>query len=145
MEQVIIRDATATDLTALTALMNELGYPTTLEEMRDRFSKISHHPDYKTIVALVNDEVVGMAGLAKGVFYEKNGDYLRVVAFVVKQNCRGKGIGKILLTAAENRAKEQGITTVLINCGNRIEREQAHRFYHEMGYIVKSSGFVKQL
>jgi len=145
MEQVITRDADTADLTSLTALMNELGYPTILEEMKGRFSEIANHPDYKTIVAILNNEVVGMAGLAKGIFYEKNGDYLRVVAFVVKQNCRGKGIGKALLTAAENLAKEQGITSVLINCGNRKERERAHRFYHDMGYAIKSSGFVKQL
>ncbi|MDR3697814.1 GNAT family N-acetyltransferase [Mucilaginibacter sp.] len=145
MEQAIIRDANPGDLTALTLLMNELGYPTLFEEMKERFSKISANSDYKTIVAILNDEVVGMAGLAKGIFYEKNGHYPRVLAFVVKQNSRGKGIGKALLNTAESLAKELGITTVLINCGNREEREQAHKFYYKMGYAVKSSGFVKQL
>lgn len=145
MDNTIIRDADTVDLAALTLLINELGYPTTLEEMRDRFSKIADHPDYRTIVAVLNNEVVGMAGLAKGIFYEKNGYYLRILALVVKQNSRGKGVGKVLLTAAENWAKKQGLTSVLVNCGNRREREQAHRFYHAMGYVVKSAGFVKHL
>jgi GNAT superfamily N-acetyltransferase len=145
MEDIIIRDGHTSDLAALTLLVNELGYPTTLEEMKGRFLKISVHPDYKTIVAILNSEVVGMAGLAKGLFYEKNGAYLRVLALVVKQNSRGMGIGKVLLTAAEDWAREQYLTTVLINCGNRDEREHAQKFYHEMGYAIKSSGFVKHL
>ena len=145
MSHVTTRNANGEDIKELTLLMNELGYFTTLEEMRGRFSKISAHPDYKTIVAISNDEVVGMVGLAKGLFYEKIGGYLRVLALVVKQSSRGMGTGKALLTAAENWAKEQGLMTVLINCGNRHEREHAQKFYHEMGYDIKSSGFVKQL
>jgi len=143
--EIVIRDANNGDIEALTLLMNELGYPTTLNEMQGRFSKISDHPDYKTIIAIVNGQAVGMAGLAKGIFYEKNGNYLRVVALAVKQGSRNMGIGKALLTVAEGWAAEQGLETILINCGNREERRRAHQFYQEMGYVVKSSGFVKQV
>jgi GNAT superfamily N-acetyltransferase len=145
MNQVTTRDADEEDIKELTFLMNELGYATTSEEMLHRFSRISTHHDYKTVVALADGEVVGMVGLAKGLFYEKNGGYLRVLSLIVKQSSRGMGIGKVLLTAAEDWAKEQGLATLLINCGNRDEREHAQRFYHEMGYVIKSSGFVKQL
>lgn len=79
--QVTVRDAGEGDIEVLTFLMNELGYPTSVNEMRLRFKNISINPDYKTIVALLNEEIVGMAGLAKGVFYEKNGSYLRILAF----------------------------------------------------------------
>jgi GNAT superfamily N-acetyltransferase len=86
-----------------------------------------------------------MSGLFKGIYYEKNGLYLRILAFVVKQSRRELGIGRILIKASEDWAVEQGLNSVLINSGNREERKAAHVFYQKMGYVVKSSGFVKEL
>jgi GNAT superfamily N-acetyltransferase len=144
-DQVIIRDAHAGDIEELTLLMTDLGYPATLAEMQVRFKNIFAHPDYRTIIAVMGDEIVGMAGLCKGIYYEKNGLYLRIVVFVVKQSRRELGIGRILIKASEDWALEQGLNTVLINSGNRDERKAAHAFYKKMGYAVKSSGFVKEL
>ena len=145
MAEVIVRDAVYADLEELTALMTDLGYPTTLEEFKIRFENISAHPDYRTIVAVADGEMVGMAGLSKNIFYEMNGNYMRILAFVVKQSSRKLGIGKILIEAAENWAREQGLHTVVISSGNRAERDAAHLFYQKMGYAIKSSGFVKKL
>ena len=143
--EVIIRDAHEGDLEAITLLMTDLSYPTTLEEMQERFKAIVAHPDYRTTLAVIDDEIVGMAGLHKGNFYEKNGMYLRILAFVVKRNVRNKGVGRILIKASEEWAAEQGLNAVIINSGNRDDRKAAHVFYHKMGYTIKSSGFVKQL
>jgi GNAT superfamily N-acetyltransferase len=143
--QVIIRDAQKGDVEELTSLMTDLGYPTTLEEFTTRFENISAHPDYRTIVAEIGNEIVGMAGLSKNIFYEMNGNYMRILAFVVKQSSRKLGIGKILIEASEDWAKEQGLHTVVISSGNRAERDAAHVFYQKMGYAIKSSGFVKKL
>jgi len=142
---ITIRDACESDLAELTGLMTDLGYPTTYDEFAVRFKDIAAHPDYKTIVAVAGDELVGMAGLSKNIFYEMNGMYLRVLAFVVKQNRRELGIGRLLIEASEHWAVEQGLNTVLISSGNRTERDAAHAFYKKMGYAIKSSGFVKKL
>lgn len=143
--QLTIRDAVWDDIEPMTQLMSDMSYPTTLEEMRERFKNIIVHPDYRTILAVMNDEIVGLAGLQKGHFYEKNGMYLRVLAFVVKQTARNHGVGRFLLSAAEDWAAEQGLNAVIINSGNRDDRKAAHAFYQKMGYVVRSSGFVKQL
>lgn len=143
--EITIRDANEADIETLALLMTDLSYPTTTAEMQERFSGIVIHPDYKTILAELDGEIVGMAGLHKGHFYEKNGMYLRVLAFVVKQTARNRGIGKVLIKATENWAVEQGLNCVIINSGNRPDRSDAHVFYQKMGYAIKSSGFVKQL
>jgi GNAT superfamily N-acetyltransferase len=142
---LIIRDAVWDDIESITQLMDDMSYPTTIEEMEVRFKNIIAHPDYRTILAVMNNEIVGLAGLQKGHFYEKNGMYLRVLAFVVKENARGLGVGRFLLSATESWAVEQGLNAVIINSGNREDRVVAHAFYHKMDYVVKSSGFVKQL
>jgi len=142
---ISIRDAREADLQALTELMTDLGYPTTYDDFALRFKNIAAHPDYRTIVAVSDDELVGMAGLSKNIFYEANGMYLRILAFVVKQNRRELGIGRLLIEASEQWALEQGLNAVIISSGNRAERDAAHSFYKKMGYAIKSSGFVKKL
>lgn len=145
LNQVILRDAQEGDIETIAALMTDLSYPTTVAEMQARMKPILIHHDYKTILAVYNDEIVGMAGLVKGNYYEKNGKYLRVLAFVVKQTVRNLGIGKILIKACEDYAVEKGLNTVIINSGNRDDRKVAHAFYQKMGYVIRSSGFVKQV
>jgi GNAT superfamily N-acetyltransferase len=143
--QLSIRDAVWDDIEPITQLMEDMSYPTTVEEMEERFKNIIVHPDYRTILAIMDGEILGLAGLQKGHFYEKNGNYLRVLAFVVKQTARKHGVGRFLLKTSEQWAAEQGLNAVIINSGNRDDRKVAHEFYQKLGYVVKSSGFVKQL
>lgn len=142
---IIIREANTNDIHALACLMTELGYPTNDNEMATRFQNISPHPDYKTVLALVDEQVVGMAGLSKHFFFEKNGPYIRIVALVVSKEYRNQGVGKIFLQEAEKFARESGAKAIILNSGNREERKAAHKFYERNGYECKSLGFVKNI
>ena len=144
-KQINIREAEMTDIFALTKLMNELGYDTTIDEMKIRFTSIQNHEDYKTFIATSNTQVVGMVGMTKNYFYEQNGIYIRVVALVINYGFRQNGIGRKLMEASENWAREVGADTILLNCGNREERTIARQFYQTLGYQIKSSGFIKKL
>ena len=144
-KQINIREAEMTDIFALTELMNELGYDTTIDEMKIRFTSIQNHDDYKTFIATSNTQVVGMVGMTKNYFYEQNGIYIRVVALVINYGFRQNGIGRKLMEASENWAREVGADTILLNCGNREERTIARQFYQTLGYQIKSSGFIKKL
>ena len=144
-DRLLIRDADLTDVNSIAALITELGYPTATEEMRSRFTAIANHADYKTLVAEIANEIIGLAGMVKGVYYEHNGGYVRILAFVINQNFRNRSVGKQLLKACEEWAIAEGAKTILLNSGNRDERVPAHLFYKKMGYQVKSSGFVKTL
>jgi GNAT superfamily N-acetyltransferase len=140
-----IREATVNDTEILALLMEQLGYPTTIESMKTRFKNIHSNPDYRTLLASYDGKIVGMIGLVKGYYYEMDGSYVRIVAFVVDSNYRGKGIGKKLLNEAESYARSIGARGILLNSGNRPERYRAHQFYKHMGYAEKSIGFVKRL
>lgn len=144
-KSISIREATKEDLAALASLMNELGYSTSLEEMEIRFDNISNHPDYKTFIVCEEDQIVGMAGVVHNYFFEQNGKYVRLVAFVISHSNRKKGLGKLLLKYVERWAKNSGATSIFLNCGNRDERKQAHKFYQKSGYQIKSSGYSKKL
>lgn len=140
-----IRTATRNDVPQLSKLMEQLGYPTTIEGMEHRFNKIESDPSYHTIVAEMNGEIVGMVGLNKGLFYEYDGSYVRSVAFVVDSNYRRRGVGENLIIETERWAKEQEANAIGLNSGNRPERVAAHTFYSKMGYEANSTGFSKSL
>lgn len=138
-----IRKAEKNDIPALALLMEQLGYQTTEEEMKERFLLIEANESYYTLVAEDDGEVIGMVGLCKGFYYEKNGIYARILAFVVDENYRNVGIGKQLILEAEKWAFNQEASGITLTSGNRKEREVAHQFYKKMGYNALSIGFVK--
>ncbi len=140
-----VREATMNDITELTALMEHLGYPTTIDNMKKRFSNIRKNPYYHTLLASYEGKVVGMIGLNKGYYYELDGSYVRIVALVVDPNYRNKGIGNKLVEEAECWARKNGATGIGLNSGNRPERINAHKFYKNRGYTEKSVGFTKSL
>jgi len=142
---ILIRHATAEDIPALALLMNELGYPTTVAEMQSRYTLMQNHPDYATWMAVCDNQVAGMIGLLRNIYYEKNGIYIRVGALVVHKAYRNLGLGKALLQKATDWAIELGASHILLNSGNREERKAAHAFYQHLGFEPKTTGFVKTL
>jgi GNAT superfamily N-acetyltransferase len=141
--EISIRDGLPSDVAAIASLMNELGYPTSVKEMKTRFENIHQHADFRTLVADVKKNTVGMLGLCKGFSYEQNGIYVRVLALVVKSSLRGEGIGQELMKRGEQWALNLGANRIVLTCGNREERIKAHGFYEQLGFVKKSTGFVK--
>jgi ribosomal protein S18 acetylase RimI-like enzyme len=62
---------------------------------------------------------------------------------VVADEAQGKGIGKMLVEAAERRFREQGCELVEVTSNDR--RTAAHAFYRHMGYERTSIRFAKDL
>lgn len=84
-------------------------------------------------------------GLNKNYFWEQDGFYIRIQALVVGKTHRRLGIAQKLVEAVEKLAKEMGASAILLNCGNREEREAAHRFYPKIGFEAKSTGYIKKI
>ncbi|WP_425433662.1 N-acetyltransferase family protein [Natribacillus halophilus] len=140
-----VRKATVNDAAECAELMQHLGYPTTAQKMETRLREITSHPDYHTLIAVHDGKTVGMIGLIKSFFYERDGIYVRIVVNVVDNNYQNLGIGKSLMQAAEHWAKTIGADVMALNSGDRSERSNAHMFYKKYGFAEKSVGFVKSL
>jgi GNAT superfamily N-acetyltransferase len=100
-----IRSYISTDIIDITGLMEELGYPTNVEEMAERMKYIEKNDMYETFVAVVNDKVVGMIGLRLVHSYESDKPMVQISALVTNQEYRGKSIGKSLVNYAEEWAR----------------------------------------
>lgn len=135
-EQVLqIRKCGMNDLERVTALLREFGYPTTLSVMKERMEGMEHDPYHCTLVAELDNEVVGMIGLRQVKSYYKHADCITEInALIVSEELRGHGLGKRLVTAAEEWARGQGCCQLFLRSGNRVERAPAHSFYRHMGF-----------
>ncbi len=143
--EITVRALEKKDYEDLSNLMEELGYPSTVEEIEERYSQLNCHPDYASLVAVINGTVVGFSGICRMHYFETNGTYARILAFVVSSTVRKQGVGSTLLRASEQWALANNCTGVTLNSGNRPERQAAHVFYKANGYMAKSTGFSKTL
>jgi hypothetical protein len=62
-KETLILETSVKDIEELPQLINELGYPTSREEMGGRFNTIQIQKDYKTLIASHQGHVAGMIGL----------------------------------------------------------------------------------
>jgi ribosomal protein S18 acetylase RimI-like enzyme len=139
----MIRRAEERDALSLAELMTQLGYRTTTREMSERLRAILCDSNFATFVAVTDDEICGMIGLSVSRSYEHNDRTGRIVALVVAEGMRKRGIGRDLIAAAENYFRGQQIMRVVLN--TRFTREEAHRFYEALGYVRTGFRFAKQL
>lgn len=142
---IVIRDFTLNDVAFLADLTNTLGYNTTVEQMKNRMETIINLDNYWTFVSVSKGKVIGYIGLNKNHMWEQDGCYLRIQALVVDKEYRRFGVGEQLIHAAEKLARQVNVKIILLNCGNRKERESAHKFYPKMGFQPKSTGYIKRL
>ena len=143
MDDLLVRSAQSEDVEALANLMSDLGYSTSSEEMYRRFEAISADPSYATLVAASGGKVLGMVGLHLERLYESNGSCVRIMALVVGSEHRGRGVGRTLISVAEDWAKRRGAEAIMLTTHNR--RDEAHRFYVGMGYEATGYRFYKPL
>ncbi|MDQ0059829.1 GNAT family N-acetyltransferase [Paenibacillus harenae] len=142
---ILIRGYRPEDMEAMAALMLDLGYPTNAEQMKARLERLGEANENETLVATIEDKVVGMIGFRKMYYYEADGFVVHINVLVTKNEYQGQGVGKQLIAYTEQRAKEQGANALYLTSGMKPERERAHAFYRNLGFQTTGYRFVKPL
>jgi ribosomal protein S18 acetylase RimI-like enzyme len=138
-----IRGPEAGDMAALADLMTQLGYETRASEMEMRMETIRANKNYATFVAVSEGKVCGMIGTYTCYTYEHNSPSARILALVVSENMRGRGVGEALIATAEKYLAQKNIRRVAVN--THFERTRAHEFYEKLGYTKNGFRLVKEL
>jgi ribosomal protein S18 acetylase RimI-like enzyme len=138
-----IRDAELGDAVALADLMCELGYKTSSDEMEARLRPVLADSGFKTLVAVLDGRLCGMIGTLAHASHEHNDPSGRIIALVVLKSMRRRGIARQLIAAAENDFSARKITRIALT--TRLTRENAHRFYQELGYVRNGFRYAKDL
>lgn len=143
--ELLIRECKPKDFYFIGQLIkNELGYKELdMNQFQKRILILNNDADYITFVAVSNNELVGFAGVQKGIAYEFDGVYFRVIALAIKRDYQRKGVGTQLLQYIEMFAEEQHSAAISLNSG--LSRIAAHSFYEKNGYEKKGYSFTKKL
>jgi Acetyltransferases len=140
-----IRPYESNDIESLTHLMGDLGYPTTVDNMKQRLKDIGSESNTYTFVATIDEKVAGMIGVRQVFYYEGDGCSTQVSALVTGNQYEGRGIGSALIKYVEEWAKERSSNSLYLTSGIKPERIRAHEFYKKQGFEVNGYRFVKKL
>lgn len=126
-----IRKAKINDASAISKICtDDLGYKCNGEFVSDRLKNIDVKRE-AVYVAEIDGIIVGYihAEIYNTLYYES---MINILGIAVSSDFRRQGIGRALLSRAEDWGKEQGINIVRLNSGG--SRKEAHDFYRAMGY-----------
>ncbi len=138
-----VRRAEVGDAAALADLMTQLGYPTRTSEMEMRMEGIRADKNYATFVAVSGGKVCGMIGTRTSYSYEHNSPGAAILALVVSDKMRGRGVGRALMTAMEHDLAQKNIRRVAVY--THFRRTDAHEFYEKVGYTKNGFRLIKEL
>ena len=124
------RTADASDVPALTRLLEQLGYPCSEEQVRARLT--FGPPDRRVVVAELDGDVVGLAVLELIHPLHDPAPEAVLTALVTEANARHRGIARVLLADVARRARQAGAQHLTLRCHRR--RDDAHTFYRALGF-----------
>ncbi|MDG4790021.1 GNAT family N-acetyltransferase [Micromonospora sp. WMMD1102] len=142
-----IRPARSADAEAVNQLLEQLGYPQDGQATTAvRIQTWVDDPASAAYVADVEGDPHGVIAVHVCPFFERDGASGRIVALVVSDRVRGRGVGSQLVAAAESFAASHGCLRMEVTSADR--RLNAHTFYQRLGYADqagKSSRFLRDL
>jgi GNAT superfamily N-acetyltransferase len=131
-----IREATLSDIEALSILCGQLGYPADAAEIAKRFSAIGSSSTDLLLVAELRGSVIGWLQ-AHEAWVLETGLRAEIVGLVVAPGARRAGAGKALVDAAEKWARRGGSTSVVVR--SNANRTESHEFYPALGYAFRKT------
>jgi ribosomal protein S18 acetylase RimI-like enzyme len=138
---ISVRSATIADSVRVARLVTALGYPTSPAQMRKRLESILCDDDYATLVACDGEDIVGFIGTRVGPLYENDGCYGQIMALAVAGDDQRRGIGRMLMQAAESVLIAREVSVLVVTSGN--QRADAHAFYERNGYTWTGRRYKK--
>ncbi len=137
-----LRPLESTDAAAISALLPDLGYEATAEQVIQRLAALRSWPDQDAFVAVIDGAIVGLCHV-QGVRLLASAGYVEIQALVVATACQGRGLGKKLVAHACNWAFAHGYERVRLRSG--VQREGAHAFYEHLGFEKAKASYAFEL
>ena len=131
------------DIQGLLELYKELTpFENSLEKSIEIYSDMLQDEQYLIVVAKEENEVIGSAfGVCCKSIAVGGNPFLVIEDVIIKDNLRGKGIGKKLMNTLEEFAKANHCVYAILVSSDY--RKEAHEFYENLGFIEGVRGFRK--
>ena len=135
-----VRLMTLADASEVANLSGQLGYPSTPRQIERRFQALESRDDSALFVAEADDGAVsGWAHVLVQALMESE-PYAQLMGLVVAEGGRRRGAGRALLAAAEDWARQRGLSLMRVNSNSA--RTLARPFYERMGYSIRKTQWV---
>jgi len=143
-DMIAIRTMHATDASAVADLNGQLGYPASAADVERRLTEIARARAGEVFVAENDGQVIGWIHVYDTHLLEQDAT-AEIGGLVVADGRRGSGVGRGLVSAAEQWAAEHGCQAVRVR--SQTMREAAHGFYQHLGYayLKTQKNFQKPL
>jgi len=145
----VIRTASNKDVPIILGLLYELGRPkpqkdSDVDVFRKLAKKYIADSDKKILVAEFNNiEIVGIASIIFLPRLNRLNFEMYVPEIIVLKEYQNQGIGKKLIIACIELAKEKKCHRIRLESGNK--RKESHQFYKNLGFEQSSLSFTKNL
>ena len=140
--EIEIRDVLEADVEALSPLMEQLMHqPATPDQIRSRLRHLADSGFDRVLVAVADGQVVGLAGVHLAWMVHTDLPTARLMSIVVDETRRGQGIGRRLIEASIEQARDWGCDRIELT--SRLERSGAHSFYETVGFVHTSKRFSR--
>jgi len=139
-----VRQAEPGDAARIAALLAQLGYPSSTDEVTRRLAYWLPDPMSLILIAEQARHVRGYLSLHAIPYLERTGRWARIESLVVDRSSRGTGTGRALVAAAEDAARNWDCLAIEVT--SLRTRSDAHAFYQHLGYadVCHTSGrFLK--
>jgi len=136
-----IRAATDADAEAIATLFTDEGYPAGPSDVRERLSRFDS--TFSTVrVAELGGEVVGFVAVHVMPRFEHGDRIARILALIVDAGVRERGVGSLLMGAAEEVARATDCAFIEITAGRH--RPEAQRLYESVGYEAGVANYLRK-
>lgn len=149
---ISVRLATLDDAATLVVLLAEMdeieeidalpadAVRLTVEGARQIITRMGDYPDFRVFLVLADDVVVGTFSLLIFSSLAHDGSQQAILdAVVICRQCRGQGIGSVMLDHACKLAGDAGCYKIALS--SNLKRMDAHRFYETYGFAQHGVSF----
>ena len=126
-----IRRAQIGDAAEMARLAEQLGYPMTVAEMKERLSALLPSERHCIAVVANGERLLGRVHVEHRSSIEA-GDRAEIMGLVVDSSARRRGVGRDLVEYAETWARSRGLAALTVR--SNAARELSHPFYAALGY-----------
>ncbi|HSY82036.1 MAG TPA: GNAT family N-acetyltransferase [Gemmatimonadaceae bacterium] len=138
----LVRPATEADAASMSVLFAQFEHPTPAEPIPARLARLLSH-DGQALVASDDTGLLGIATTQIVWSLVEDAPRALLTALVVRDDTRGRGVGRALVTAVEQWARERGADRVVVTTA--LRRAGAHAFYERVGFEFTGRRYVKSI
>lgn len=137
-----VRDAKLGDVPRLLELIRDLGHEIDEKSLRKNM-KVLKLAGETPLVATLDGNVVGLCGVGVQIVVHRAAPLGRITILAVAKEAQGRGIGRMLVEAAEEWMRGKGCALLEVTSNDRLAA--AHAFYRHMGFERTSIRLAKNL